>query len=168
MAKPRTFADHHKTNRRRFLRRILWVAGASAAGTTLSVSSAVSDEKPSEIKQPAQADKQHFMKRALEMRRIAVATGDQAYGAIVVKKGRIVGQAPSRVIVNHDPTAHGEMEALRDAGRRLGTNDLSGCEIYTTAKPCQMCETACYWANISRIFYSEAIADGGAPRYSSC
>ena len=168
MAKARTCTDPHDKDRRRFLGRILGLAGASAAGSLVPATAAFSDEKQAEIKQPVPADKREFMNRAAEMRRIAVQSGDQAYGAIVVKNGRIVGQAPSRVIVNHDPTAHGEVEALRDAGRRLGTNDLSGCEIYTTAKPCQMCETACYWARISRIYYGSDIADGGAPRYSSC
>ena len=50
----------------------------------------------------------------------------------------------------------------------MTSHDLSGCEIYSTAKPCPMCETACYWARVSRIYYGEAITDGGAPRYASC
>lgn len=109
-----------------------------------------------------------WMARAQEMKRIAVSVGDQPYGAIVVKDGEIVGEGPSRVVTNHDPTAHAEMEAIRDASRRLETRDLSGCILYGTSKPCQMCETAAYWANISRFVYGSGITDGGAPRYSSC
>ena len=122
------------------------------------------------IAQPAHADPEHFIQRALAMRQLAIDSGDQAYGAIIVKAGRIIGQAPSRVIVNHDPTAHGEIEAIRDATRRLGSRDLSGCDIYSSAKPCRMCETACYWANIDSIYYgtSTSITAGGSPDYSSC
>lgn len=120
------------------------------------------------IRQPATADATRFIARAVEMRQRAVDSGDQAFGAIVVKDGRIVGQAPSRVIVNRDPTAHAEMEAIRDAARRLQTNDLSGCVIYSTSRPCRMCETAAYWANLARSYSGDAITDNGQPRYSSC
>ena len=120
------------------------------------------------IRQPAAADAAHFIARAVEMRQRAVDSGDQAFGAVVVKNGRIVGQAPSRVIVNRDPTAHAEMEAIRDAARRLETNELSGCVIYSTSRPCRMCETAAYWASLARSYSGEAITDNGQPRYSSC
>jgi len=62
----------------------------------------------------------------------------QAYGGVVVKDRRIVGLGPSRVVVNRDPTAHAEMEALRDAARYLATHDLSGCEMFATSLPCRM------------------------------
>jgi tRNA(Arg) A34 adenosine deaminase TadA len=91
------------------------------------------------------------MSRALEMKRVAMEAGDQPYGAIVVKNDAVVGEGPSRVVTNQDPTAHAEMEAIRDAARQLGTRDLSGCIIYATSKPCRMCATASYWANLSRI-----------------
>ncbi len=120
------------------------------------------------IRQPTAADAAHFIARAVEMIQRAVDSGDQAFGAVVVKNGRIVGQAPSRVIVNRDPTAHAEMEAIRDAARRLETNDLSGCVIYSTSRPCRMCETAGYWAGLERSYSGEAISDNGRPRYSSC
>ena len=99
--------------------------------------------------------------------RVATAA-DVSICDIGIKDGRIVGQAPSRVVVNHDPTAHAEMEAIRDAARRLGTNDLSGCVIYSTSQPCRMCETAGYWAGLARSYSGDAIADNGRPRYSSC
>ncbi len=120
------------------------------------------------IRQPATADAAQFIARAVEMRQSAIDSGDQAFGAVVVKDGRIVGQAPSRVIVNRDPTAHAEMEAIRDAARRLGTNELAGCVIYSTSRPCRMCETAGYWAGLERSYSGAAISDNGRPRYSSC
>ncbi len=109
-----------------------------------------------------------WMAHAEAMKRIAVDAGDQPYGAVIVKGGRIVGEGPSRVVTNHDATAHAEMEAIRDASRRLGTGNLSGCVLYGTSRPCRMCETAAYWANVSRFVYGSGIVDGGAPGYSSC
>ena len=75
---------------------------------------------------------------------------------------------PRKVIVNYDPTAHAEIEAIRDACRNLKINDLTGCELYSTSKPCRMCETAGYWANISRFYFGANIVDGASPQYSSC
>ncbi|HZO00940.1 MAG TPA: nucleoside deaminase [Burkholderiales bacterium] len=93
----------------------------------------------------------HFARRAAELRDEAVRAGDQPYGAVVVKDGKIVGEAPSRVVSARDPTAHAEMEAIRDAARKLGTRDLSGCELYGSSPACRMCEAAAYWANIARL-----------------
>ena len=75
------------------------------------------------------ADRQRFMARAIEMRRLAVERGDQAFGAVVVKDGTIVGEGASAVVTGPDPTAHGEVQAIRDAARRLGTPQLTGCEL---------------------------------------
>lgn len=118
------------------------------------------------IVQPARPTREEFMRRALEMRRISVERGDQAYGAVIVKDGRIVGEGISAVITANDPTAHAEMQGIRDAARRLGTRDLSGCEMYGTARACPMCEAGAYWARIARLYYGEGIADAGAPRLS--
>ena len=84
------------------------------------------------------------------------------FGAVIVKDGQIVGRGHNRVLKDHDPTCHGEVAAIRDACSRLGTHDLSGCEIYTTGEPCHMCLCACLWANISRIYYGCTIADNGS------
>jgi tRNA(Arg) A34 adenosine deaminase TadA len=112
--------------------------------------------------------RQRFMARAYEMRRRAIESGDQAFGAVIVKDGRVVGEGVSAVLTTPDPTAHGEMQAIRDAARRLGSAKLAGCELYTTFRPCPMCETAAYWAGIERVFFGAAATDGGAPRYRSC
>ena len=74
------------------------------------------------------------------------------FGCVIVKDGRIVGQGHNRVLKNNDPTCHGEVSAIRDAGQKLGTFDLSGCELYTTGEPCPMCLCACLWANIDRVY----------------
>jgi tRNA(Arg) A34 adenosine deaminase TadA len=104
------------------------------------------------------------MQAAAEMRRISIATGDQAYGAIIVMAGRIVGLGVSKVVVNRDPTAHAEMEAIRDACRRLGTADLSGSTMFSTSRACCMCETAAAYARVSRMVYGAGLTDAGAPR----
>ncbi len=75
------------------------------------------------------------------------------FGSVIVKDGRIVGRGHNRVLVNRDPTCHGEMEAIRDACRNLGTHDLSGCALYTTAEPCPMCLGATLWSNIRILYY---------------
>ena len=107
------------------------------------------------------------MQAAAEMRRISIATGDQAYGAVIVKAGRILGLGVSKVVVNRDPSAHAEMEAIRDACRRLGTADLSGSTLFSTSRPCCMCETAAYYARVSRMVYGAGLTDADAPRYCS-
>ena len=99
------------------------------------------------------------------MRDQAIASGDQAYGAVVVKDGKIVGLGPSRVVANTDPTGHAEMETLRDVARHLGAHDLAGCKIFTTSPLCRMCETAPYWANIRRIYTGPGAEDRGPPTY---
>ena len=81
------------------------------------------------------------------------------FGSVVVKDGQIVGKGHNMVLGTNDPTRHGEMEAIRDASKNLGTHDLSGCELYTTGEPCPMCLGACLWANISKVYYGCTIHD---------
>jgi tRNA(Arg) A34 adenosine deaminase TadA len=113
---------------------------------------------------PSGTGREAFMERAFELRRRAIERGDQPYGAVVVKDGRIVGEGVSAVVTDRDPTAHAEIEAIRDAARRLNTNDLSGCEMYGTSKACPMCEAASYWARIGRMYHGASVADAGPPR----
>lgn len=116
------------------------------------------------IPQPDRPGPPAFIERAFAMRDQAAQSGDQAYGAVVVKDGRIVGQSPSRVILDRDPTAHAEMAAIRDAARRLGRRDLGGCTLYSSSRPCPMCEAAAYWAGIDGLVHGRGITDAGAPR----
>lgn len=83
------------------------------------------------------------------------------FGCIIVKDGVVVGRGHNRVLKDHDPTCHGEVAAMRAAGRRLGTYNLSGCELYTTGEPCPMCLCACLWAHIGKVYYGCSIADNG-------
>jgi len=106
---------------------------------------------------------QQAMQRARDLRDQAVRDGDQPYGAVVLREDKIVGEAPSRVVTAADPTAHAEMEAIRDAARRLGKRDLSGCVLVSTSRPCRMCEAAAAWARISRMVHGDALIDAGTP-----
>src|SRR4051794_37169435 len=94
----------------------------------------------SDIIQPSEKTKAGFLARARALRQQAVREGDQAYGAVVVRAGMVVGEGRNFVVRENDPTAHAELLAVRDACRRLKTRDLSDCEVYSTATPCPMCQ----------------------------
>lgn len=81
------------------------------------------------------------------------------FGSVVVKDGEIVGRGHNRVLLKKDPTCHGEMEAIRDACQKLGSHDLSGCVLYTTAEPCPMCLGAILWSNIATVYYGCNVDD---------
>ena len=101
-----------------------------------------------------------FMRVAITEAREGIRAGHGGpFGTVIVKDGKIVGRGHNRVLLLHDPTCHGEVAAIRDAGQNLGTHDLSGRELYTTGEPCNMCLCACLWANISRIYYGCTIED---------
>ncbi len=125
------------------------------------------------ITQPRHPGPAAFMARALHHAAHARASGDgHGFGAVIVRDGAIIGEGWNRIYARHDPTAHGEIEAIRDACRRTGSNDLSGAVIYTTGgHPCPMCATACYWAGLDRIYFGNApgsINDAGPPGYDKC
>ena len=103
---------------------------------------------------------EQFMQRALALARRGMTAGDGGpFGALVVRRGVIVGEGWNRVVATGDPTAHGEIVAIRAACRRLGTFSLKGCILYTSAEPCPMCLGAIYWARIARVFYGMTVTD---------
>lgn len=81
------------------------------------------------------------------------------FGCVIVKDGKVIGRGHNRVLINGDPTCHGEMEAIRDASKNIGSHDLSGATLYTTAAPCPMCKGAILWANIDNVFYGCNVDD---------
>ena len=110
-----------------------------------------------------QPDRRWF-EAAAAMERLASSRGDQSYGAVLVADGAIIGEGPSRVVTLGDPTAHAEREAIRDAQRRSGRTDLSGSVLYSTARPCRMCEAAAAEANVARMIFGAELNDAGHPR----
>jgi guanine deaminase len=104
-----------------------------------------------------------FMRRAIDLARDGMNQGAGGpFGAVVVKDGVIVGEGWNRVLASNDPTAHGEITAIRDACEKLGTFSLEGCEIHTTGQPCPMCLGAIHWARIRKIYYGFRIEDAAA------
>jgi tRNA(adenine34) deaminase len=100
---------------------------------------------------------------AAAMRTLAESWGDQPYGAVLVKDGRIIGHGPSRVIRNRNPDAHAEREALRDAITRFGPDAVRDAVLYSTSRPCAACEQALAGAQVARMVYGESLLDGGVP-----
>lgn len=141
-----------------------WGALCCGATSMLQIQTAVA-APPSKILQPSDPTPNSLIDRAFEMRDLALANGDQGYGAVIVNSSsyEIVGQSPSRVLENGDPTAHAEMEAIRDATRRLATRDLSNHEMFSSSRPCPMCEAAAYWANIGGMYFGRGILNAGQP-----
>ena len=121
-------------------------------------------KNPEAIPQPADPSGNAFMQRAFEMRQSAIDYGDQAYGAVIIRNKVIVGQSWSKVILEQDPTAHAEMAAIRDAAQRLNTRDLGEAVVYSSSRPCPMCEAAAYWAGISQMVYGRDLKSAGSPR----
>ena len=101
---------------------------------------------------------QRFMRRAIELGHAGAEAGDGGpFGTVIVRDGEIVGEGWNRVVGTNDPTAHGEIEAIRDACRRLGSFSLDGCDLYTSGEPCPMCLSAIYWARVERVFYGFSV-----------
>lgn len=113
--------------------------------------------------QPAHPQRKWYL-RAEQMRSLAEAWGDQSYGAVVVLGDTEVGQGPSRVVRDRDPDAHAERVAIGDAQRALGRQTLAGAVLYSTSRPCSLCEAAAARAGISRMYHGSALNDAGAPR----
>jgi len=107
------------------------------------------------------SDHERFMRRAIELSARAgleYGTGGP-FGAVIVKDGEIVSEGMNRVLASHDPTWHGEMEAIRLACVTLQSSRLTGCTLYTTSDPCAMCLAASYWAEIEAIYYGATVEE---------
>lgn len=132
------------------------IAGAAALAAGLGHASA---DPPSDGGGP----QGRWYEAAAQMRRLALSWGDQAYGAVLVLDGSVVGQGPSRVVRNQDPDAHAEREAIKDAQLRLGRPLITGAVLYSTSRPCSLCESAAARAGVARMYFGPALTDAGAP-----
>lgn len=97
---------------------------------------------------------QKLMQKAIELAYDNVRKQGEPYGAVVVRNGEIVGTGANEVQATNDPTAHAEIQAIREACRRLNTTDLSDCEMYASSEPCPMCMAAIYWARFKTVYYA--------------
>ena len=93
------------------------------------------------------------MREAIRLASANVENGGGPFGAVIARGGEIIATGVNRVTANCDPTAHAEVSAIRAAAQKLGTFNLSGCEIYSSCEPCPMCLGAIYWARLDRLFY---------------
>lgn len=103
-----------------------------------------------------------YMRAALEQAQRAWDAGEVPVGAVVVKDGEIIGRGFNQPISGHDPSAHAEIQALRDAAARLGNYRLIGCDLYVTIEPCVMCAGAIMHARIARVVYGARDPKTGA------
>jgi tRNA(adenine34) deaminase len=102
------------------------------------------------------------MEEALALARAAASAGEVPVGAIVVKDGHIIGRGANRPLESHDPTAHAEIVAMREAAAFLGNDRLAGCDLWVTLEPCAMCAGAIAHARIARLYYGADDPKGGA------
>jgi len=100
------------------------------------------------------------MARAIELSIQNVKSGEGGpFASVIAKDGKIIAEATNRVTSLNDPTAHAEILAIREACKRLGSFELTGCEIYSTCEPCPMCLGAIYWARPLRVYFGNTAAD---------
>ena len=102
---------------------------------------------------------EELMRLAIDLSVQNVRNGGGPFGAVIARNGKIVAVGTNRVTPDCDPTAHAEISAIRAAAKKLGTFDLSGCDIYTSCEPCPMCLGAIYWAHLERMYYGNSKED---------
>ena len=103
--------------------------------------------------------KNEFMKKAIELSIESVNSGGGPFGCVIVKNEKIISEGSNKVTSSNDPTAHGEIVAIREACKKINNFSLSGCELYSTCEPCPMCLSAIYWARIDKIYYANTRKD---------
>ena len=104
-------------------------------------------------------DNKKFMAKAIELSINNANTIGGPFGSVIVKDNKIIAEGSNKVTFLNDPTAHGEVVAIREACKKLKTFDLSGCEIYTSCEPCPMCLSAIYWSRLDKIYYANTRED---------
>ena len=102
------------------------------------------------------------MDLALKAAQTAEKAGEVPIGCVIVRDGEVIAQAGNRTLTDRDPTAHAEILAIREAAKRIGSERLTGCDLYVTLEPCTMCAAAISFARIRRLYYGAADPKGGA------
>jgi guanine deaminase len=104
-------------------------------------------------------NKEQFMQMAIDLSIANIDKGGGPFGAVIVKDGEVIAASGNSVTNDNDPTAHAEVNTIRAAAKKLGTFDLSGCEIYSSCEPCPMCLGAIYWARIDKLYFANTKKD---------
>jgi len=102
---------------------------------------------------------ERFLREAITLAEASIDEGGGPFGAVVVCDGEIIGYGRNRVTLDNDPTAHAEVQAIRDACRNVDDFQLKGCELYVSCEPCPMCLSAAYWARIDTVYYAATAED---------
>ena|SRR5579863_1061384 len=104
---------------------------------------------------------EEFMRRAIELSEVAgiKEKSGGVFGCVIAKDGKIIGEGYNQVVKHNDPTWHGEIQAIREACKRMQSPHIEGAVLYTSAEPCPMCLAACYWAHIDHFFYAARVED---------
>lgn len=100
-----------------------------------------------------------YMREAIRLAEESLDEGGGPFGAVIIKDGEIIGRGKNRVTLINDPTAHAEIEAIRDACQQLHSFNLDGCQIYVNCQPCPMCLSALFWARIDGVYFAAADSD---------
>ena len=103
--------------------------------------------------------KNEFMIRAIDLSVENVNKGGGPFASVIIKDNKIIAEGSNKVTSNNDPTAHGEIVAIRVACKKLNNFSLNQCELYSTCEPCPMCLSAIYWARIDKIYYANTRDD---------
>lgn len=143
--------------------KIVWLIGVASVLSPICLAQ-VAEEASTKTagKNESNTYQEKFMKRAIEISKTALTTpGSEPFGAVIVWNGEIVGEGLSRALATMDVTSHGEIEAIRDANRRLKRLDLSDCEIYTSCEPCPLCVAAIGIARLKKMYYAATLDQCG-------
>lgn len=119
------------------------------------------DDSMKSPNQQITAKQRAFMQRAIDLseRASMIEKSGGVFGAVIVKDGEIIGEGYNQVIRYNDPTWHAEMQAIREACKKMGSPHLKGCILYTSAECCPMCLSAAYWAHLDHIYYAARVED---------
>ncbi len=113
-------------------------------------------------KQDYTAEDARFMEMAIRLSEENIDRGGGPFGAVIVRDGEVIATGANSVVPTNDPTAHAEVTAIRNACKKLGSYELTGCTVYSSCEPCPMCLAALYWARVSRICYGNTKTDAKA------
>lgn len=109
--------------------------------------------------------KEQFMQEAIDLSKQSVKEGGGPFGALIAKGDKIIAKAYNSVTLTNDPTAHAEVNAIRQACHTMGTFSLKGCVLYSSCEPCPMCLGAAYWAGIEKIYFGNSRTEAKAVNF---
>ena len=107
-----------------------------------------------------------FIARAVRLAEEGIDKGAGPFGAVIVREGKIIAESTNQVVESHDPTAHAEINAIRQAAKISGTHDLKDCILYSSCEPCPMCLGAIYWAGMTKVFFAADRKDAAAAGFN--